>query len=102
MSNTKSKLLLGTIRGTFSDAVDKAWSNYSFGFKLNGTACRISYDYQKGALRFENTSKEEDASFHEGARLALRSHKRTRRRQISARHATAASVTVDHERAAAA
>jgi hypothetical protein len=47
----EGKLMEGTVRETYSDAaLRKAWSKYSFEFKLDGVACHACYDPQSNDL----------------------------------------------------
>ena len=47
MSNAESKLLEGDVQETYSEAVLKrAWSKYSFKFKIREVACQAGYDRQ--------------------------------------------------------
>src|SRR5262249_11254368 len=44
----QSNFMEGTVWETYSDAVlKKAWSKYSFDFKVDGVACHAWYDHQK-------------------------------------------------------
>jgi hypothetical protein len=58
MTTIQSKFVEGTVRETYSDAaLRKAWSKYSFDFKLDGVACRAGYDLQESKLCIEGPEK---------------------------------------------
>jgi hypothetical protein len=51
MKNVESKCKEGIVRETYSDAaLRKAWSKYSFRFKIDGVTCRAGYDPQENKL----------------------------------------------------
>jgi hypothetical protein len=55
MSNTECKLQEADLQVSYSDtALKKAYSKYSFHFKINGDACLTWYDPEKDQLAFFN------------------------------------------------
>jgi hypothetical protein len=49
MEKLQPKLMEGDIQETYSESLlRKAWSKYSFEFKVDGVVCRVWYDQQEG------------------------------------------------------
>jgi hypothetical protein len=61
MSNVESKFATAYVQESYSDAVLKrAWSKYSFNYKIDGEACHTWYDSNTGKVGFDYEEEAEE------------------------------------------